>query len=59
MNLSCLNDQKKRQFNDFNNLQGKSVKNISEKRKGEKLVLVDDTGYKLDSPFECQSSDYL
>ena len=27
--------------------------------KGEKLGLVDNKGYKLDSPFECQSSDYL
>lgn len=27
--------------------------------KGKKLCLVDDTGYKLDSPFECQSSYYL
>ena len=27
--------------------------------KGEKLGLVDDKGYKLDSPFGCQSSDYF
>ena len=27
--------------------------------KREKLGLVDDKGYKLDSPFECQNSDYL
>ena len=27
--------------------------------KGEKLGLVDERGYKIDSPFECQSSDYM
>ena len=33
MNFSCINDQNKIQFSDIINLQGKSVKNISEKRK--------------------------